>query len=354
MTYPVQRSIITSLIVVASIAAATAGEHPPQERPPILPTSLGVRFTPDMARALGQAFSKQMRSRYDLSNEQSSAVADIIARRTADFASKHQDAVRDLIEFTIAAMIANDGELTRDSAMQFAKRAQALVPGLKQLTIDASSDIKQQLSAKQRLKLTGDLAAFSAGIIAFDARMVRWKEGKVPDNPDPFWDQPVTSAPSTQPAAAPQFQATLQAARQIGQEGAQLMLGQPSDWQEYLENSAAYYGFTEPQQVAARSILAECMARARPLHSPERVSELAEIQTLVVLTTALTDPVANNSPWLSDLSDRATAITQPMRNLDAEFKLRIRELAFAEQIAAAEKIVYEKLEKKGYKKPAAP
>lgn len=70
------------------------------------------------------------------------------------------------------------------------------------------------------------------------------------------------------------------------------------------------------------------------------------------LSYQMSDALIIEGPWMSDVQDRYTHLTKALTDLDAEFKLRIRELAFAEQIAAAEKSVYEKLEKKGYRKLA--
>ena len=88
------KRIVASLLLAAFAAGPAAdfvygqkdeeSQSPtPKSQPeiPMKPTSVGVRFTPQMAQAISKMFTKEMTTRYELDKEQAEACRKIIGQQ---------------------------------------------------------------------------------------------------------------------------------------------------------------------------------------------------------------------------------------------------------------------------------
>ena len=94
--------------------------------------------------------------------------------------------------------IENDGGFPKEAATKFGEMAQPMMPALRGFFTQTAGQVGKQMNIKQRLKLTGDMAMVTTQFAKFENRMKRWKEGKVGDNANPFWDS-ADEDPSAEP-----------------------------------------------------------------------------------------------------------------------------------------------------------
>src|SRR5262245_25862282 len=195
------RQSMTSVLIVlmASAAPRLLGQEAPQ--PPVSqpargltdlnfeapeteiemkPTEVGVRFTPGIAKAIARQMSRDMKGRYDLSDDQVTEAQEILTRNMMKLAQSQQKAGRDAWELFMENVIANDGAFAKADGQRFAKLMNQMMPELKGFMITSASQIGKTMTLTQRLKLTGEMAALSAGFVGFEERMKKWEKGEVP------------------------------------------------------------------------------------------------------------------------------------------------------------------------------
>lgn len=308
---------------------------------------IGIRFTPKMAAAMGRKFSAEMKPRYDLSDEQVKEIAPIIQRQFMEFANKNAELGRDMIETMVEGTIENDGRFDKDGAKEFAKLANKFMPKFKDLMTRSSAEIAMKMNVKQRLKYTADVGVLAAGLMIFENRMKRWEEGDIPANPYPFFDGPrrepakVDSGPEDPNETAEHRKARREVERWIGWQ-----INRDDQWQDYLDRSAKYYGFTEVQMTSASGILKECKTRVQTIKTASWKQAVMENRIARQLASDL-PPEISQGPWMVSLEESFKKIMQPLNDLDAEFKRRIEDLPNSAQRAGARESVRKTLAEKG-------
>ena len=312
-------------------------------------TEIGIRFTPEMAEAIAKRSILQMKPRYDLDDQQTEEMREIIQRRLMRFARENAVLNRDMIELMMATMIENDGRFPKEEAKRFAELALRFTPKFKDLITHTSAEIGTKMNVTQRLKYTADVGIFAAGFVIFENRMKRWEEGKVGDYANPFFDPADKDPSKTEPEPLDPNES--EEHRKARKEVEAWLGGQmnPDDrWQEYLDHSALYYGFTETQKTSAAAILKECRERAKAIKTPEWQAAVKENRVVRRLSFGTAEEVSRG-PWMVGIEDAYERLMKPLNDLNSEFRRRLNDLPDSAQRATARESVRKTLAKKGVK-----
>lgn len=325
---------------------STQEAEPPAE---MVATEIGIRFTPEIAKAIGGKMSDGMKTRYELDEKQQAAVQDVIAHQLMKLANNNAENGRDMIELMMAEMIRNDGRFTKEAGMEFAKLSKDLIPALQKFCTDTSGEVGKKLNMKQRLKLTTDMAAASAGLVIFENRMKRWEEGKLGDFANPFFD-PADNNPelATSQPVDPKEKPEVRQARQRVERSLDWEIGVDRDWETYVNEAIEFYKFDESQSASARSILKECQQRATKIKTPQWRQSLKENRIARQLSWRMDSRLANG-PWMYQSEQTFKQLLQPLNDIGDELKKRIEGLPTSQQRAVAQDEVRRKFEENGMK-----
>jgi len=261
----------------------------------MVPTEIGVRFTPAMAQALSSQFTKQI--------------------------------------------------------IEFAKVAKPAVPALQEFFTRSAGEIGKRLTIKQRLKFTGDMAGVTAGLVVFENRMKRWAKGEVGMHANPFYDSG-DHAEDEEGEKEPVDPDETKEHRQARQH-AERMVGWQSDvesqWERYVNNAIAYYELDETQVTAARAVLKDCTERAKTLKTPAWRKKVIENRIAERLGWRL-DARFNQGPWKNQLDQENEKLMRPLTELGKELRGRIDGIPTSKQKAVATEAVRKALAEKGMKR----
>lgn len=232
------------------------------------PTDIGTRFTPDMARAIAEAYTKDVLiRRYQLPDDQHEAAHDAVAHRlmkmahTFDTAS-HQTAIEDLLT-TMVNLSTNRGSGLWEVGPQLSKNITPMMPAIRDLVGGVAKDVRPMLPFKQQMKLGGDLVLVNSSLDAFESTMQRWANGDVQEGENPF-------RPNPRPVELDEDgrSKALKAAEKTAQ--AVLDKIEVNKWAGYVEQAKQFYDMDDAQVSTADSILREYVQRAETVtHSDE-------------------------------------------------------------------------------------
>ncbi len=311
------------------------------------PTELGVRFTPGMAKAMSKQFAKGMKGRYNLNDEQVESIRGILAKRMMRVVTENSETGRDIIETMMEVMIENDGQFPKDAAMDFAKLAKPIFPALKKFFADTSGEISAELTIKQRLKFTGDVAAATAGLIVFEDRMKRWEEGKVGDGANPFYDpadkDPAAASQPSDPDESPEHRQ----ARQGVKQWMEWQFNVEERWGRYVEFAIEFYDLDEAQTNAVNAILEECLERAAAIKTPEWNAKVTDNRIAQRLSWRAGGQMFSRGPWMFMLESEFEKLKKPLDDLELELKRRLSAIPNSTQRAKAMESVRKVLADKG-------
>ncbi len=372
MRYFQQRWIWAVLMLLPVVPTATADDDPiadpageavenaPQDVSEIelkpfeakmRPTEVGVRFTPRMAKAMGHFFTKEMKGRYNLDDDQVKSIEEAVSSRLMTFVYDNADLGRDLFENMFETMLENEGRFPKDSAMQFASMAKPLIPELKEFFRQTSAAIGQEMGLKQRLKFTGDVAAAMTGLAVFEARMDRWEKGQVGDNANPFYDpadhDPEAASQPVDPDEPPAYRA----ARSNAERQIQWRINNYGEqWKQYIERADEFYEFDEQQKNAAEAVLDDCEKRLESIKTDAWMTRVKDILIARNLTWRAGGRNFARGPWMFRLDDEYERLMKPVEDLDREFKRRIGEIPTSTQRAKSKERVRKALAENGMEK----
>jgi hypothetical protein len=302
-----------------------------------------------MAEAVSKQMTRQMKKRYELDDAQVESIQGIVQRQLTKLAAENAKAGRDLIEKMTATMIENDGQMPKEVATEFAKELKPLLPAIKGFFTESSSQISKQMSVKQRLKFTGDMAGVTAGFAIFEDRMKRWEKGEVSDGANPFFDRGDRDADKPKEPEDPNEHEEHRRARQNVERWIDWQIDLDRNWEQYVKRAIEYYEFNEKQTTAAQSILSECQDRAKLIKNDEWRQRIKENRVAQQLSWGLKGDYGVG-PWQHRLESDYERLLKPMKDLDLELKKRIDALPDSQQRAAADSNVKKLLNEKGMKR----
>ena len=314
---------------------------------------IGVRFTPAIAEAVSDQFMKQMTERYELDDKQAGKIRPIMIRQFSELANGHATVGRDFIEHMIATTIRNEGRFSLDDGPEFARKLKPLFPILKEFFAETSGEFSKEMSLKQRLKFTGDMAGVTAGLLVLETRMNRWEKGEVRSGANPFFDRSQDdpeSAASDPVPEDPNEHPDHRKARQRVESRIGDQIDVEGNWEKYIERTIEYFDLEEAQQESARAILKECVERLSHIKTPELRAAMTENRIARRLTWG-TKSAFSQGPWMHKLEKEYEKLRKPVTDLTLELKGRVESLPNSRQRALAEESVRRALEKKGMGKP---
>lgn len=320
---------------------------PRDDKTPELP-DIGVRFTPQMAQAISKQMTRQMKRRYELDDAQVESIQAIMERQLIKVVARNAEAGRDLIEKMMATMIENDGRFPKETAQEFAKDIKPLLPAIKDFFKESSAEVSKQMTVKQRMKLTGDMAGVTAGFAIFENRMKRWEEGKVGDNANPFFDSADRDPDKVEEPADPNENPEYGRARRNVERWIEWQVEIDRNWEQYVTRAIEYYELNEEQANSARAILKECQERAKAIKTDDWRKRLKDNRITQQLSWGLKGDYGVG-PWQNKLESEYERLLKPLKDLDAQFKKRIDALADSNQRAKADGVVRKQLSEKGVK-----
>lgn len=358
------RVLMAGLALCLACVAAQAQEGDPEgsaSEPPEKPllstgpvemkaTEVAVRFTPKMAQAISKRFAEQMKGRYDLDDGQVKAVDRIISEQFIKLATENARSGRDLIENLIETVIEHGGNFPRENAQEFGKLAKAAMPALKGFFADSARRIGKEMGLKQRLEFTGDMAMATAGLIAFEARMSRWEEGKVGKFSNPFRNlgKEAEEAVGPEPEDPDEPDEHLRA-RMDAERWMEWRIDIDKRWDSYVGLAIEFYAFDEPQITSANAILKDCHERAEQIKTPRWREAIKENRIAQQLSWRM-GPKYRLGPWMFKLESEYEKLRKPLVDLQDELKRRIDSLPDSEQRAASREGVRKALAEKGVKR----
>jgi hypothetical protein len=328
----------------------TAPEEKQEDKEEFKATEIGVRFTPQMARAMSRKFSEQMKTRYELDEQQSDGIQQLMTKQFMKFAEQNGRTGRDMIELMMATMIENDGRFPKEEAIAFAKLSKPLTTNLKTFFTESAGEIGKKMSLTQRLKFTGDVTLAATGLTVFESRMNRWAEGKIGDNANPFFDPADKDPAASQPTQEdPKEDKEYRRARKDVERWIEFQINPDERWEEYMKQAIKFYNLNEKQVTAANAILKDSVDRAKAIKTPEWKNKIKENRIAQRLTMQTASELGQGSPWMFALEENYQSLMRPLDDLAKEFKRRLDAIPDSTQRAKAIESIRRKMMDKGVK-----
>ena len=310
------------------------------------PTSLGVRFTPAIARAMTFRMTEQMKQRYELEDDQVEKIRTAVTENLMELAHENEEMGQDLIESMMASMISNEGSFKKEDAVDFGSKMSPFIPKLRGFFTESAKDIGKVMTLKQRLRYTADMTALTAGLTVFEKRMNDWRDGKVKDGANPFFDAPGSGDDAEDENADPNETKEMRRARQSVERGLRWQINYEDNWQRYVTNAAVYYDFDEEQQTAANGILDSCKKKAEQVKTDEWWARLKQNRIAANLNRSL-DSKYSQGPVDFQLDQAFEALKKPLEDITIDLKKRIERLPTTRQRLQARRTVEELMQEKG-------
>ena len=316
------------------------------------PTEVGVRFTPRMAQGIAKTMAREMRSRYDLSDEQVSQAQEILSRNMMKMAQDTQKKGRDIWELFMENMIANDGSFSKGDAQKWGRMMDEFLPEMKKFMTTTASQVGKTMTLSQRLKLTAEMSAVSAGFIGFEERMKRWSKGEAPDMANPFVDATPerTKADAARDERGGKESEEVRRARVRAERRLDWEVDVESRWTSYVESAIEYYKLSDAQATSARAILKECLERAKAVKTPDWQDRLRRNRTAANVSGKMAK-LFREGPWMWQLDREYEELLRPLQDVGKDLRNRVDELAETSQRANAAEQARAQLAKSGMEMP---
>ncbi|MBN1490052.1 MAG: hypothetical protein JXA69_09055 [Phycisphaerae bacterium] len=254
--------------MILVLAAGVAPVRSAADEPASAADTIGLRFTPEIARGMARLITKEMFvNRYDMAPERVDDVADRVAHRLMAFAHEHQDQAQEFAEFIGGEMLAyfnapdrkpGRAGIPRSLGTGFGKRMLPIMPSVRKLIAGVREDAQPLLPPKQQVRLMGDMMALGAAMDVFESHMKRWSKGDVDPYANPFQPDISDSEPG-QTGESPALE------RAKGQAQWSVADSKQVSWKQYVTHAKELYALDEAQAATADSILAEAISRAEQI-----------------------------------------------------------------------------------------
>ena len=316
------------------------------------PTEASLRFTPEMARAMGRLFAREaLADRYDLPEDQWDEAGELIARRLMELNSKfdtaqsQQDAERllgDVLE-TVSEFRGGQGPpgIPPKMGRAVGEVIAPVLPEVRKMVQGVTKDIRPMLGVKQQLKLMGDMAGFSTAFDSFEQTMQRWSTGEVDPFEVPFGRQP-EPIKRDENGRSEQLRKAEEVAERL------LEVKREKQWKHYVDEASEFYEFDAAQSGSAESLLREFVERADAITQDPDWRERAYRNRLWSGLFSRSWRRSNH-PFTFLLEDQYRRINDPLEQLDGDFKRRIEDIPTEGQRQAALQRVRDVLADRGYR-----
>lgn len=312
-------ALLLALAVTAMAAGPLLGQDEPKDRPKAADKDAqkqwneATQASPWLwdAQLMINAYVRAMAQAYKLTEKQEEYTRELMNKRVKQFLKDYEKDARMLLseylEYRMKAEVPS-----AQAARDFARRAQPLLPILRQEIIDGNMQWRRILNEEQLKQHDRDLDILNRQFDTFDQMMTRWSNGEVrpldlgiSQRNRPFAVRKVEDAMGT-----------------------------------YVNNFIARYGLDEGQQQTARSILREAReeaARYRDSHKEEFAELEARQKELIASDPKSDEEVKRAKEEGRKLTERQAELEKPLNEeLFARFKERLETIPTADQRAAYE------------------
>jgi hypothetical protein len=339
LLFSVRYCIALFLIPAAAALAQAPAGHEADLGPP---TEGRVRFTPGMARGIAGLYCDDVLvRRYGLDETKKAEAVEALSRRLMAAAHASDGQFQPLTEFLLTQVAEMRAHGDHRPGPEFLKglgeRMLPITPAMRELIGGVGQDIRPMLPFKQQLKLTADLALAGTAMDAFEKNMQRWSKGE--GNPG---ENPFEGAPQDDPAAKERI---VKNARLVASQAADRDYAQ--EWKTYLEQAQKFYVFDEAQSATGESILREFIGRAQTFKTDAAARENV-YQSRLWMSLAAQVRIPGAAQLQQVITARYEKVSQPLRDLERQFKGRIDEIPTEAQRTAADERLLGKLTEHGY------
>lgn len=334
-----RRLVIVLLGMMSAWASPALGQY--WDNAMARPSEYGIRLTPEIARGMGKAFTREVLVReYELDEAKAEEAAELIARQLMKAAHEHDAAARDLLEFAFAGILVLEAErqthgVPREIGIGVGKRILPMLPAVREVLKNVGQDIRPMLSLKQQLKFGAELMVAHTAMDAFSKNMEEWAKGNVDPFANPFksQDEEVERDENGDSRA-------LKGARDSAQ---RMVDGRwRSAWEKYVTEAKEFYDFDESQSATADSILRETIQRAEVIAQDELRRQ--RIYRNRLWSRMLWEfNVGWHNPLRTRLDYDYSAMLAPMLELADELKQRIDDIPTEAQRKAADQRIMKAL-----------
>jgi len=315
------------------------------------PTEVGVRFTPEMARAMARVYTKEMIvRRYELDESRVGEANEVIAKRLMELAHKLDAAgyreslegmVADIMEFQL------DAEGRRGRRGPTPKFGQALakgilptLPAVREMIRGVGRDVRPMLSVGQQLKFGKDLLLAEATFDTFEKSMERWVKGEVRRGENPFMEDSGKIEIEEDGHSRAYNNAERIAERSVDR-------GEWTQWEKYVESAKSFYGFDDAQSAIADSILRECLDRVKAVTEQDRWRRKGR-RNRVWFHMLWHLGIGHAHPLRYHIDSQYSQISDPVTRIGEDLKRRIDEIPTRVQRQEAEDRMLDILSDHGY------
>jgi len=309
---------------------------------------IGIRMTPDLLNAMTYRFAEAMRENLELNQQQTTDIEGILKTHLVKLTNDHAENGRDVIEMMMATMIRNDGRFPKEDAVIFAKKIKPLIQPLRDYFSTVSTEVGKKLDFKQRLKFSAQMGAVMSGMTIFEQRMLRWEEGKVGDNANPF-DDPDGDDPE-QANSDPNEHPEHRKARREVERWSDWELRIDKGWEEYLKKAADFYEFDDSQRTSGDNVLKQMKERAAAVKTDDWKEKIKQNRIAKRLARRGGGDLGEG-PIVFVLDREYENLRKPLMALDEEFKRRVEELPTSKQRDSARQKARKFLADRGMKAP---
>jgi hypothetical protein len=313
------------------------------------PTPDGFRLTPELARPLAGMFVKgALLKDLELDEAKQEEATEMVTRRLMQMAHNMGDDIQIVQAFAEAQaeQMLKTGAvrvfIPQGFGPEFGERMLRIIPHVRAMAKGVVQDVRPMLPMKKQLKLAAEMVAFNTGMDAFEERMQQWSEGDI-ENPDnPFSDRAEQEVELNEEGISQDLENARNRAEQISK-----LENRTRQWEGYVKNAVAYYGFDAQQEAMAESILREQTALLQNLMSDPSRSD-AVYRTRLWKQIMWRYPSYWHTPFREMLEDKEQLLTSPIERLEEQLKSKIARIPTRTQRQQAESKIDKLLSMVGY------
>ena len=339
-----------AIALLAMCASLFDGQATAQTAEPALDEPVGVRITPEIARAMAHAYIYDMViPAWKLDREKAPELVDKLAGRLMAAAHEIDGPAQDLLELIVAEGLMTDQEPDWSSpelARQMAQRLKPVIPVGRKLLREMAAEVRPQLDPKQQLRYSAWTIASDVALQELEKNMQRRAEGQARQEEDPF----APDYSGMQRLNEKGESGFLSSARTFAESFLQDSLPW-NEWEEYIRQAAEHYGFDAGQTAAAESLLREYLNRASIVANDAWRQKVVRnrIYDHMIGIFGSVEGMEGSAVLTRLLDAEHQRLMQPITDLEIEFKTRVDQIPTAAQRDAARRRVVEVLTRLGFR-----
>jgi hypothetical protein len=345
VSIPVRYAALWASLAAGFFPGALRGQSPaslPAAAADVMqPTRLGLRLTPEMARALMRAamqdnFCKDM----TLSDDQEQRLADCAARRLMRIAHRDGRESGPALEYFFETMMANEGKIGPENAREFGGRMRPLVQFAREVIDGMVDDARLVLEDAQFEQFKAQAGYERRKWDRLDAKLQSYAEGQLQEEERPLAQVDREEARPERPKPDDRIV--------LARSSARLAIRRVSMWicRRFLAGAAEMFKFDDAQKARGEALVAEFQKKAGAIMTPEWTARVERNRILSELGWLVSKDVAGE-PWCRRLDKQYKEDTRPLVELRDEFYQQVLALVTPQQRVDALEAARQLAEKHG-------